>query len=748
MAEFLSLPLPEAQTGLNIDGLSVPKAKAFALAIQNGRLTELVDCTQITGADNQFFGQGDEIIIFDLSLQVGQRPVNDIRYIERIAVHFDSEDRNIPWVYALRNDFPKVLHRNSLHFDQPQCLCIYENSYDELRVEWRAIKFIADIRRWLELTADDKLHQDDQPLEPFLVSNMGTIIVPQDYRADETLHIYAIARKANKLSLLASRVELEFREPYQAQAILLKGMPQSHGVVGKTPTNLTDLHLMLLPAEIDLFKAIKDFLQKVPKTKEGLEKRLIIFLELPKTGTHTAMNQNDYYVFLTAENADQIGFQLDLLAKNPDNGEIGIVLGATDIRKGEVLGVAALLPQLQITPDWALILSGNLKESEHRETRIFQIGTGALGSQFFMNQARSGFGRWVLTDHDFMMPHNMVRHALDMAYMGNFKSLSLAAIVNQMYEGGNFVTALGENYLYPEQPEEFSEYLMTANVILDVSTSIAVARHLAARTDTAARRISIFLSPNGFDLVILAEDNFRKIPLDILEFQYYQYLIDNMALSEHLKTETGIRLSISCRDVTARIPQEAVAILAGVAGHQFRKILRSEDAFIGVWHIDESTSSLTPHFFEPEEGDVWDIEGWTIFVSKSLVEKIVDARLSKLPNETGGILIGGYDFERKKVYLTDTILSPSDSEEYPTAYIRGTDGVEASLSNYREKTADHLKYAGEWHSHPVGCSLNPSNDDKILFKHIFDEMIAIGFPTLMIIAGDDKKYQIYFQPNN
>lgn len=93
----------------------------------------------------------------------------------------------------------------------------------------------------------------------------------------------------------------------------------------------------------------------------------------------------------------------------------------------------------------------------------------------------------------------------------------------------------------------------------------------------------------------------------------------------------------------------------------------------------------------------------------------------------------------------DTILSPPDSQEYPTAYIRGTEGVKDLLNNYSIQTADHLKYIGEWHSHPQGCGLGMSADDAILFDYLSREMQGINLPAFMIIAGGDNNYQIYLQ---
>ena len=131
MAEYTTLPLPAHHHGIDPREITVPKALDFVQGINSCSYTTLVDCDLITATDNIFFRPGDVIVTFDMCPQVGQRPVNDIRYTERIAVHFDAGDQIISWVYALRGDFPKVLHRNALYFEEPSCLCIYENTYEE-----------------------------------------------------------------------------------------------------------------------------------------------------------------------------------------------------------------------------------------------------------------------------------------------------------------------------------------------------------------------------------------------------------------------------------------------------------------------------------------------------------------------------------------------------------------------------------------------------------------------------------------
>lgn len=69
------------------------------------------------------------------------------------------------------------------------------------------------------------------------------------------------------------------------------------------------------------------------------------------------------------------------------------------------------------------------------------------------------------------------------------------------------------------------------------------------------------------------------------------------------------------------------------------------------------------------------INDWIICTDEKLISKLSRLRLDKLPNETGGVLLGSFDFERQIIYIVDTIPSPQDSQEWPTLYIRGSQGL-------------------------------------------------------------------------
>ena len=76
-----------------------------------------------------------------------------------------------------------------------------------------------------------------------------------------------------------------------------------------------------------------------------------------------------------------------------------------------------------------------------------------------------------------------------------------------------------------------------ADLILDIAASVPVARHLA-EVGIAGPHISVFLNPQGTDVVILAEDRDRTLTLDALEVQYYRAAAADPRLAGHLTANT------------------------------------------------------------------------------------------------------------------------------------------------------------------------------------------------------------------
>lgn len=125
------------------------------------------------------------------------------------------------------------------------------------------------------------------------------------------------------------------------------------------------------------------------------------------------------------------------------------------------------------------------------------------------------------------------------------------------------------------------------------------------------------------------------------------------------------------------------------------------------------------------------------------MDRLYCQRKEKLPNETGGVLIGSYDFAHNICYIVDAIDSPSDSKEYPDAYIRGSNGLYEKVCKIENITIGNLTYIGEWHSHPAD-STYPSADDIKLLQSIADYTFSQSSPGCMMIVGENH-YSIYLK---
>ncbi len=147
--------------GDRVDSADLRIRKARDLRdLLEGRLlpyVELIETRRI--ADDQ------EVVVLEIEPSLPQRPENDIRVRERIAVVFDGIDVLAPELLALRDDFPRVSHTNVRPSGWPVSLCLYEEPYETQKLSWTAAAFVRQLHRWLNLTARGHLHAPDQPLE-------------------------------------------------------------------------------------------------------------------------------------------------------------------------------------------------------------------------------------------------------------------------------------------------------------------------------------------------------------------------------------------------------------------------------------------------------------------------------------------------------------------------------------------------------------------------------------------------------
>jgi hypothetical protein len=712
--------------------LEIPRARQIATAINGERLdfVRLVECRIIAGASI-------EILVIEVDVERPQVVVNPIQRVERVAVVLAADDETYPEVLAVRKGFPAVPHLNITFDDDTRSLCLYEQSWDEVKARWTAPAFIERIRRWLADTAIGSLHREDQPLEQVLMGSGYSLVIPYSAikstdEAATRLDVVLIPSDEHRGTLIATPLSTKERpKKLQFTAAMFFAGSREHGVIRRAPRTLEELCEFVRTEEFDLLTQLRNRVMEW-KNDGCLDVSLIVVIAFPlqRSGGAT-VEVTDTWAFLTAETVYEVGKRIGVWDKN--DGKVGAFIAPIETLKGADVALDIVRPHFSFSRSAAARASG----VEPVNAKMVAVGVGAIGSQIVLNLVRSGFGRWTVVDNDELLPHNLARHALLPDGIGWPKSVVLAATISSFFEGEPPAVAIPANILRPrEASEKLDAAWAESELILDFSASVPVSRHLARDVESGARRVSLFLNPRGSDLVCLREDIKRTMALDGLEAQYYRAVIRDPSLSGHLAVnEARTRYARSCRDVSFSVPTHLVSMHSSIAAQAIRTSYASEDAAIRIWHADPSSCAVSiidvPLFTSHRA----QIGGWTVVIDQWIMDHLQQLRSERLPNETGGVLIGMYDLPRKTVYVVDTIHSPADSNEKPTLYIRGCEGLEERVAAIGAETAGELEYIGEWHSHPDRCSCSPSNDDLNLFANVTERMSAAGYPAFMAIVG-------------
>ncbi len=727
------------------EGLCIPKAQALAQLLFSDAPYPFVKPAgcRVVAKEGEVYR---EIIIFDVDVSLSQRPVHGIQRVEHIAAVFREDDRFPPEALALRRDFPEVPHLNIIPWERPKSLCLSDQPYSEVRLRWTASKFVESIRTWLALTAEGVLHQEDQPLEPLLSGVETKIILPADLFAEgskpEPLFCYAIApvREGAELQVIIARRENTRPGGKDAHAFtaipISVDAPMTHGVIRWQPANIQELHAFLERAGFDLCSYLRYRLRSWDGDRAMLDTRPIFVVAILKRRTDAGpIEAVETWAFFADRSLGEVGEAVGVLGKYEESW--GLMFEADTSSQGEDVRLQLLLPYYHLSRASAAQYNG---QSKRFGGKVVAVGMGALGSQVFDNLLRSGFAEWTIVDNDHLLPHNLARHELHGMYIGHPKVISLAAQANQTVDGPPVVLPLVADVLDPQdQAQALDAAIREAEIVLDMSASVAVARHLARDRDAAtARRISLFLNPTGTDLVLLAEDAGRQYHLDALEMQYYRAVVSEPDLTSHLHFSEGrLRYGRSCRDTSQTLSQEQVALHAAIGSRALRRVEAEPDtAVIRVWRTDSPDLSVRLVTIPPAPVVEERIGEWTLCTDEHFLHKVRSQRRERLPNETGGVLIGSFDMERRIVYVADALPLPPDSIEHPTLYIRGHVGLREEVGRISGLTAGRLEYVGEWHSHPPGFSSACSDDDRMLFGWLKEEIAQDGHPPVMLIIAE------------
>ena len=689
----------------------------------------------------------EELLVVEIEADLPQDTVYDIRTPERLVLGFERDDRDYPTLDALRTDFPAVSHLFWTPAGEPRSLCLYEAPWVEVRLRWTGAGFLGDIARWLERTAVGELHGAEQPLEPFLFGPRCIVVIPDGlFEGDATRKAYVAAavdeREGNLavLKLLAVG-DNERPETPCMHVVTTVGELAVQDAMHDCPRNLMELIELLRLGGIDLVSAMVEQLGllfeggREPREEDGLLLLVKLLRRRRPAGATEALEAWAFATWPIRDAAIATGHFADTGRRGP----LGRLLEPQfDEATARDVAVEALRAVGAIDRAAAKLHSG--LDPGSADPVVVLVGAGALGSQLHNHLSRMGWGRWTLIDEDTVLPHNVVRHRLGEQAVGFPKAIALhcASAIETPHNPVERVFA--EDFLSIGENKEMLAACRDADLILDVSTSIAVARYLALDLDSPARRASLFLNPNGRDAVMLMEDPGRSLPLDALESQYYRAVLRDCRLDQHIRRERTFRYSAGCRDVATCIGQDDVALASALLARQVRSA--NDRAAAAVWQ-QEADGGVRR--VEVPLSDVIRVEcdGWCFVLDRALVEHVGSLRHARLPVETGGVLIGYFDVSHRYVYIVDGLPAPRDSDEREDAFIRGFAGLRDEIHRIEARTGGQVGYVGEWHSHPDGAGVAMSDDDSELLRQIADEVRADGQPGVMMIVGSDHSFAFH-----
>jgi integrative and conjugative element protein (TIGR02256 family) len=125
---------------------------------------------------------------------------------------------------------------------------------------------------------------------------------------------------------------------------------------------------------------------------------------------------------------------------------------------------------------------------------------------------------------------------------------------------------------------------------------------------------------------------------------------------------------------------------------------------------------------------------WKVLISEPVIKKMKTIMNSKIPNETGGVLIGSIFQFPKTIVVTEIIDAPLDSIESPNFFVLGIDGLKQKIYATEKQTNGKITYLGTWHSHPYGGKA--SSIDHKTFKHL--QFIRNNEPTICIVVTQNE----------
>lgn len=687
-----------------------------------------------------------ECIVVDVECD-GVPTQNDqgIQFRERLAICVPEDVNSEVMVLALRHSFPQgIMHQSSRDLSTASSLCLYFEPLSAVLRAWTPQRFLRRIQWWLTATSRNELHPTDQPVEQLFFVARHELILPWNF--DEL-------RKQDGIKFIVSKgvvrqdmgqsffiTPAEGKNSRKSDASLIECMlpPIVHGAVERDPQTFGELVDLLRNRGVDLLAILRDKMQEgisqngIPAAND--DQFFVILLHVPVKRSRLGEAECHFKRAFLLIDGLALGEKIGALFKHDGKyyNATGVPLSSNHSDTWRKVFVCPMEVQHFCDAAGARQQSGITTPGP----KGLLVGAGSLGSALLNIWGRSGWGQWTVIDKDHIKPHNLMRHTAIASHVGQTKVDVVAQLHDDAMIGASRIIPICADVL-GSLTNEIEFVLNSAELVVDASTTLEYPRRIS-NNGGAGRYITIFITPDGNSSVLMAEDCQREIRLRTLEAQYYRAMIHAQWGQDHLTGNLGTFWSgASCRDISMVLPYSRVLCHAATLAEQIQSISKNDGAVLRVWRRTPSDGAVTVYSVDAHQERECTFGEMRLFIDAGIEEKLRNMRAGCLPLETGGILIGYYDFLENMVVIVDAIAAPSDSKSTVTSFERGIRDVAEFIAEVGKRTADIVHYIGEWHSHPPGHSAAPSGDDIIQLAGLSEGMARDGLPAVSLIVGED-----------
>lgn len=675
----------------------------------------------------------------------------ELNRVERLAIRHQPGEP-FPWeILALRKGFPTTLHQNSTAKNSPKSLCVYAQPWSHVERSWTPEKFIRQILWWLRATAEGNIHPADQPLEGlFFCSPIEVILPPDVFTSDGALSAHLVFDRVpqpnhSQIVLLGKHVEERpnHKDP-SCIPVFVPLSPLAEGAVEDLPFTLGELSERISSRGSDLVTPLSEAIQASVEDGITIEDdhltHLLIITVTPRVRNGDT-ERHEFHGFWLEWHLGKLGQALGVLINDPDNRKkwyVDVNIFHTDKDDADTdwqqnpimpVRVSAYNNHHQVRNFSGLNDAGS-------DLNILLAGAGSLGGAIAQILEKECWGNWSYIDDDTFKPHNTTRHIADHNAVGHPKALVLDRLLTDLHSPPRPGTSRKSRHLAKDvlaDNAELHTLLEQQDLVIDATTMLHVPRELAHRA--CGRVASLFITPSGTSSVLLLEDSDRSIRSDHLEAQYYRAILEAGWGAKHLsKNLSWMWVGAGCREVTVSMPYELIMLHAAQLARQLRMAVSSSHGVIGVWTLDESSGAISAFLLPPSKPRTVTLGNWTICWDQKTENHLDLQRARRLPDETGGILLGYVDHKAQTIWVVQATEAPEGSSGSPSSFARKSALAEHQTAS--KKTAGIVNYIGEWHSHPKVIGVTPSSADLYQLAFVGGSVQADGDPTVMFIVGE------------